>query len=268
MSDHPPTSGQQRAKQTLRLLAIEFCRRLLHSSSQLLTEPDGVTVVIAPHQDDETLACGGLIARRRNEGLPVHVIFITDSSASHPGHERFTPGALSSMRREEAMRALYLLGMEREAVHFLNEPDGTLKTIVPDRKESLIRRLAERLESIQPQEIFLPCHPDGSSEHDAVFHFVLAAIARTKLSPVIWQYPVWSWWNPRLLVGLWWRTSDCRRLPGEDFVQAKRKALACYASQISPLPPDTTAALPAELVNVFRSDTEYFLRYAWPQPPP
>ena len=39
-------------------------------------------LVVAPHQDDETLGCGGLIARKRYEGLPVHVVFITDGSAT------------------------------------------------------------------------------------------------------------------------------------------------------------------------------------------
>jgi N-acetylglucosamine malate deacetylase 1 len=263
----PQSPGQQRAKRTLRLIAMELCRRLLQLSSHPLAEPDGPTVIIAPHQDDETLACGALIARRRNEGLPLHIIFITDSSASHPGHACLTPAAISALRRAEAMRALRILGVERGSIHFLDEPDGTLKTISPDRREQLIGQLEGKLTEIGPGEVFLPGCPDGSSEHDAVFQFVLEALERAALRPTLWQYPVWSWWNPRLLFGLWWRTTDCRRQPGEDFLQAKRKALECYGSQTQPLPPDNIAALPPELVNVFRADTEYYLRYSWPPRP-
>lgn len=259
----------QRAKLTLRMLAIAFCRRLLSISSRPYDDSGGTTVIVAPHEDDETLACGGLIARKRNEGLPVHIIFITDSSASHPHHPLHNPEAITALRRSEAMKAMFALGVEREAVHFLDEPDGSLKTITPARAESLITRLANRLELLAPNEIFLPCQPDGSSEHDAVFSFVIAALARIKHHAVLWQYPVWCWWNPRLLLRLWWSGNDCRCLPVEDFIPAKNTAVDCYHSQILPLAPDTRPALPPELVSVFRSGVEYFFRCTTqPNPPP
>ena len=250
----------QRAKLWLRKLAIAYCRRLLSISSSPYVEKGGTTVVIAPHEDDETLACGGLIARKRNEGLPVHVIFITDSSASHPSHPLHNSSAITLLRRNEATNALYALGVEREAIHFLDEPDGTLRTISPARAESLIARIASRLERIEPTEIFLPCKPDGSSEHDAVFDFVISALGRINHQAVLWQYPVWCWWNPPLLLRLWWSGSDCRSLHAEDFIPVKNTAINCYRSQILPLAPDTRPALPAELVSVFRSGDEYFFR--------
>jgi LmbE family N-acetylglucosaminyl deacetylase len=255
---------RQQAKEFLRQIAIELCGGLLQAGSKPYNLREAPAVVIAPHQDDETLACGGIIARKRNEGLPVHVIFITDGSASHPGHPRLDPTAISALRREEAMNAMACLGVERTAVHFLNEPDGTLKTIAAERREALVLRLAYLLQAIVPGEIFLPCNPDGSSEHDAAFGFVTDAIARAHLQPDIWQYPVWSWWNPVLLLRRWLASQDCRRLPLEDYRQAKQQAIRCYQSQILPLAPDTNAALPTDLVDIFLADTEFFFRY---QPP-
>ncbi len=253
------------AKEFLRQIAIELCGGLLQLRSKPYQLQEAPTIVIAPHQDDETLACGGIIARKRNEGLPVHILFITDGSASHPGHSRLTPAALIALRRDEAMRAMSCLGVERSAVHFLNEPDGTLNSIAPERRENLVARIAGHCSAIRPAEIFLPCNPDGSSEHDATFGFVTDAIARSGLQPVIWQYPVWSWWNPVLLLRRWLETTDCRRLPLEDYLQHKRQALRCYQSQIAPLPPDTHPALPADLVDIFLTDTEFFFRYEPPQ---
>lgn len=259
-----PQSRRQHAKNFLRRIAIKFCGGLLRVSSQPYQSTDKPAVIIAPHQDDETLACGGIIARKRNEGLPVHVIFITDGSASHPHHPRFAPPAIAALRASEARQAIACLGVERIAVHFLNEPDGSLKTITAGRREDLVTRLAVLLRAIGPAEIFLPCKPDGSSEHDATFDFVTDAIARTVLQPAIWQYPVWSWWNPVLLLRRRFATDDCRRLPVEDFLPAKQRAIACYQSQITPLAPDITAALPANLVKIFNSGTEYFFRYRLP----
>jgi LmbE family N-acetylglucosaminyl deacetylase len=261
-------STRRQAKEFLRQLAIELCGGLLEIGSKPYQLREAPAVVIAPHQDDETLACGGVIARKRNEGLPVHVIFITDGSASHPGHPRLGPAEIATLRAGEAMHAMTYLGVERAAVHFLNEPDGTLKTIAPDRREALVRRLTQIMGTISPGEIFLPCNPDGSSEHDATFGFVIDAITRTNLLPDVWQYPVWSWWNPVLLARRWLATADCRRLPLEDYRLAKQHAIDCYQSQIAPILPNDSPALPADLVAIFNSDTEYFFRYPLPVPSP
>ncbi len=257
-------SIQHRIKDLLRQGAIRLCRGLLRMGSQLYELGEGPTVIIAPHQDDETLACGGIISRKRNEGLSVDIIFITDGSASHPQHPRLDAHALAQLRKQEAMRALSCLKVERPAVHFLSQTDGTLHRLAAVEREVLIVRLTALLRTIAPVEIFLPCMPDGSSEHDAVFGFVTDAIARSGLKPAIWQYPVWSWRNPLLLLRRWLATNDCRRLPLEDNQQAKFVAIQCYQSQIAPLPPDTTAALPADLVKLFQTDAEYFFRYRLP----
>ena len=262
----PVPPRRQRVKNILRGIAIELSGGFLRATSKPYQPKDGSTVIIAPHQDDETLACGGIIARKRNEGLPVHVVFITDGSASHPHHPRLAPSDIADLRSREAMQALACLGVERTAVHFLNEPDGSLKTISSARRENLVARLTVLFRLIAPSEIFLPCNPDGSSEHDATFGFVKDAIARAGMAPDLWQYPVWSWWNPVLLLRRWFATDDCRRQPLEDFQSTKQNAIGCYQSQITPLAPDTAPALPANLVEIFNSDTEYFFRYNLPPP--
>ncbi len=258
------TSRRKDAKLFLRQLAIRGCGGLLRLGSRPFRSRDEPTVVIAPHQDDESLGCGGIIARKRNEGVPVHVIFITDGSASHPQHPRITPRELSNLRRQEAMQAMGCLGVERIAVHFLEEPDGTLNAITPERRSALVARLSGLLSGISPAEIFLPCHPDGSSEHDATFGFVVEAILHTRCRPDVWEYPVWSWWNPLLLLRRWLSAKECRRLPLEDYRQGKLQAINCYQTQIRPLAPDPLPALPVELVDIFLNDTEFFFRYELP----
>jgi N-acetylglucosamine malate deacetylase 1 len=251
-----------RSKLLLRRAAIWLCRRLLGLLSRPYAMREGMTVVFSPHQDDETLGCGGLIARKRNEGLPVHVIFITDGSGSHPNHPTRPPAEIGRIRHQEARAALAILGVESVAIHFLDEPDGTLGLPSSGRRELLVARIAALLQQIRPTEIFLPCNPDASTEHEAAFNCVLTALQQTDLRPEIWQYPIWSWLNPLLLSERLVKPRKLRHLDAEDFLSIKGKALACYHSQIEPLPPEIEPALPKELLRVFKSDTEFFIRYS------
>jgi len=257
---------RRRAKAITRSLAIGMCRRALGWLSrpyQLRLEP---CIVFAPHQDDETIGCGGLIARKRNEGLPVHVVFITDGGASHPGHPRLAQPELRAIRRSEAMAALAILGVESTAIHFLDEADGTLNNLTPERKHAAQRRITRLLEEIQPAELFVPCFPDGSTEHDAVFHLVGGAVAAAGLRPEVWEYPVWSWWNPMLLLTRLVSAAPMCVQPTEDFAAIKAHALDRYQSQVRPTPPWIEPLLPAELVKIFNSDREFFFRFDLPPP--
>ena len=255
---------RRRAKAVTRSFAIWLCRVSLSCLSRpyrLRTEP---SIIFAPHQDDETLGCGALIARKRNEGLPVHVIFITDGSASHTGHPFISAGEVGNIRRREALAALAILGVESCAIHFLNEPDGTLNSLSADRQAGLVSHLAGLIASINPGEIFLPCSPDGSSEHDAAFGFVGAAVTQARVRPDVWQYPVWSWWNPGLLIERMIFNQGYCAQPTEDYQLIKTRALARYRSQIEPTPPWREPALPPGLVHSCNSGQEFFFRFVLP----
>ena len=78
-------------------------------------------VVVAPHPDDEVLACGLLLATAVERGLPVRIIAVTDGEAAYPGHD---PDELARLRRREQLAALAELGIGADAVHRLGLPDG------------------------------------------------------------------------------------------------------------------------------------------------
>lgn len=257
---------RRRAKVLARNLAAAFCRGGLGWLGRPYRPAAGPSLVIAPHPDDETLGCGGLIARKRQAGLPVHVVFITDGSASHLGHPELSQADLTARRHREALEALAVLGVESCAIEFLNEDDGALDGLPPGRQEQLVTRLAGLLARIQPAEIFLPCSPDGSSEHDAAFRHTCTALARTGLRPAVWEYPVWSWWNPGLLITRMLSHRGHSVLPTEDYQPIKTRALSRYRSQVEPTPPWPDPALPRELVRSCNSDREFFFRF--PLPPP
>ncbi len=214
-------------------------------------------VILAPHQDDETLACGGLIARKRHEGQELHVVFLTDGGASHRG-QAISATDLISLRHREALAAMEKLGVDSACVQFWNEPDGTLDSLSAQRKAALIDRLAALLRSVRPGRLFVPCSPDGSSEHDPIIGLAQEAATRAGHSPEIWQYPIWSWWNPLLLASKIFRHREIFFLSAEDYHTLKERALRCYRSQLEATPPAAAAPLPPELVDFCLKDPEYF----------
>jgi LmbE family N-acetylglucosaminyl deacetylase len=83
----------------------------------------GSCLVLAPHPDDESHRCGGLIARCCVESRPPVVVIVTDGSGSHPGSTRYPPAKLAALRESEAARAVQTLGLPAERLTFLREAD-------------------------------------------------------------------------------------------------------------------------------------------------
>jgi LmbE family N-acetylglucosaminyl deacetylase len=250
----------RRPKEFVRLLASQLCQLALRCASRPYVAGSGSTLVFAPHPDDETLGCGALIARKRNGGHTVHVVFFTDGAASHPAHPRVTTAEIAAIRAQESRRVLAALGVDSTAVHFLNQADGALNRLDPVSRAAVIARTAALLDSLQPGEIFLPSHADGSSEHEAAFAFVAEAVARCRPHAAIWEYPVWLWWNPLTLLAQVVKATGRCRAPTEDFLDVKRHALALYRSQLAPLPPQAEPALPRDLLRLIDTEAEYFFR--------
>jgi hypothetical protein len=80
-------------------------------------------IVIAPHPDDESLACGGLIAHACEQGLRAKVVIVSDGAGSHPNSKAYPPDRLSALREDEAKQAGAELGLRPEDMLFLRLPD-------------------------------------------------------------------------------------------------------------------------------------------------
>ena len=67
-------------------------------------------MVFSPHQDDETLGCGGTIALKREHGIPVTVVFLTDGGQGFVDLDAHSQGKIIQTRKQEAVTALEVLG--------------------------------------------------------------------------------------------------------------------------------------------------------------
>lgn len=92
-------------------------------------------VVFAPHPDDETLACGGLIQQALQNGARVDVVLMTNGDAAEMalvfGEKDIfvSPKAmigLGETRQGETLKALGRLGLPAARVHFLSYPNNGL----------------------------------------------------------------------------------------------------------------------------------------------
>lgn len=237
-------------------------RSTLHGFMTLRSRPlqldAGSVLVIAPHQDDGSLGCGGLVFQQRLAGASVHVLYLTDGSASHQGHPTLSPAALSALRYDEARLAKSRLYLDSACLHFLDLPDGRLLHLDPDERKTALDRLAERLAIIQPQTILLPWRHDGSTEHEAGFKLVSDALARQGLQPRLLEYPVWANYRPLLLVRPSLSANRIHRFRFSGYGPVKRHALAAYATQFEATPPWTEPILSEEFLASFASEHEFF----------
>ena len=190
----------------------------------------GTVAVVAPHQDDETLGCGGLIALLA-AARPVHVVFVTDGSRSPvPAGAPADPGLIAT-RENEARAALGLLGVPAARIHFLRLPDGGL--VARDQEYGDV--LANAVNRLAPATVLVPFRLDWHPDHIATYHMVAEAHAAGRIPGALVEYFVYT--QRRLLPG-----GDVRaclapertwRVDISSVAAVKREALDCYQSQVT-----------------------------------
>ncbi|MGC9113272.1 PIG-L deacetylase family protein [Acidilobus sp.] len=100
---------------------------------------------VAPHPDDECINAGGLLSMLLSLGHEVHAVYMTDGRLGSPRPEE-RGDALAARRRQEALKALDVLGVPRSNAVFLNFRDGELINHVGEAA----RTLSDVLTSLRP----------------------------------------------------------------------------------------------------------------------
>jgi len=171
-------------------------------------------LVVSPHPDDESLCCGGVIARARTAGARVVIVWMTGGDAFEldagwtertlrPGREGLR--ALGARRMQEARSAAAALGVPEDAQIFLGFPDRGLLPLLLDHYDiaytspftglsqvgypgtlhpgaaylgrNVERALGEVLDRERPTYVLAPSPLDTHSDHRATGDFVIRALA-------------------------------------------------------------------------------------------
>ena len=214
-------------------------RWIARGCSRRMSLGDGKVLVIAPHPDDETLGCGGMIAQKRAAGTAVRVVFLTSGgkSPSHLDSASFCATQYSAVRTAEARSALEVLGVQPEHIEFLEYADGGLDDLPECKRSELVRRLENILTKYQPVEVYVPheldCHPD----HEAAFELIGEAIGGSKIAVRLFQYMIWlSWLRPSALWIMFRGRNGGWRLNISEVRHKKIAAIQKYTSQTRNFP--------------------------------
>jgi len=180
-------------------------------------------VVVAPHPDDEILACGGLLQTAAAHGVPQLLVAVTDGEASHPGSSAWPEARLRAQRPRETLAALACLGIDRPALLRLGLPDGGVSAC----EHMLGARLAALL---MPGDLVVTTwRYDAHPDHEACAR--ACALAAAGCGATLLEAPVWGWhWSAPGDGAM--PLARARKLPlTPAMLENKRAALRCFDSQ-------------------------------------
>lgn len=117
-------------------------------------------LVVAPHPDDETLCCAGVIRRVVEAGGRVSVVWITSGDGSVLS---MFVRDIAQKRVAEARAATGILGVPADRLYFLGYPDGHVDSHSPN----LQKDFAAVIERTQPNLVLAPSFMDTHADHSA-----------------------------------------------------------------------------------------------------
>jgi LmbE family N-acetylglucosaminyl deacetylase len=217
----------------------------------------GTCLILAPHPDDESLGCGGLIAACCAASRPPVVALLTDGGASHPGSRLYPPARLADLRERELLDAVGILGLAPDRLMLLREPDGRAP-----HEGAGFRAVVDRVVTCVREHgctsILAPWRFDPHCDH------VAAALIATEVARITGvrqvSYPVWGWTladdagvDEASVRG--WRLTVGTHMP------AKQRAIAAHASQYGKVVTDDPVGfrLPEKLLRAMQQPWEVFL---------
>jgi LmbE family N-acetylglucosaminyl deacetylase len=183
-------------------------------------------LVIGCHADDETLGCGGTIAKKLKEGWEVEVVIMTRCGVELNRYaSKEDP---TNRRRVETRAAMDILGVDTSYFADFQEMRLSPK-MLPDLVH-FIRKIAD---PIEPELVFSHHWADLNQDHRIIAEATMLAL-RPHTAP----------WLKRLLAypidPLAWQGATSAHLNVfsdiTETLNLKLKALACYASEMREFP--------------------------------
>ncbi|MGO9244070.1 MAG: PIG-L deacetylase family protein [Verrucomicrobiia bacterium] len=177
--------------------------------------PDDRIIIFAPHPDDESIGCGGIIQQALALKVPVRIVWLTYGDNNewsfflYRKHIVVMPEAVRLMgevRHQEAVAAAQVLGVDPHQLIFLGYPDfGTLaiwyrhwadrppfegmltkvtkvpyadayRPGAPYKGEDILHDIEANLQEFKPTKVFVSHPSDHNVDHQALYVFTRVAL--------------------------------------------------------------------------------------------
>jgi LmbE family N-acetylglucosaminyl deacetylase len=211
-------------------------------------------IVIAPHPDDESLACGGLIADACEQGLRGRVVIVSDGAGSHPNSKAYPPDRLIALREDEAKQAGAALGLRPEEMLFLGLPDR----FVPfegEEAERAIEAILDCAREIGAGSLFVSWRHDPHCDHEASYR-IAREVQRRVGKVKLFEYVVWGHTLPPSTKVDPIR-SAFRISIDHEAMEKKRRAIAAHRSQTTALIDDDPGGFLFSQIDLDHFDGAY-----------
>jgi LmbE family N-acetylglucosaminyl deacetylase len=214
----------------------------------------GGLVIIAPHPDDESLACGGLIAEARAQGRSVKVVIVSDGSGSHSASKTYPRARLRDLREDEARQAVTELGLDASYdIVFLRLRDR----FVPSRGASAdeaVAKIVAIIRDVDAQALFVSWRHDPHCDHQASY-WLARTVQHSVPGVKLFEYTVWGSALPPDAP----LEASCRgfRIPISPWRQKKQRAIAAHRSQTTSLIADDPSGFCLTASDLARFDLPY-----------
>ena len=224
----------------------------------------GPVLVVAPHPDDETLGCGGLIAALTQRGIVVHTVFVTDGGASHRNSAQWDRGRLASLREEEAAAALAQLGAGAQPRSFMRLHDAAMPAAGTPAHDLALAQAKALIDDLVPSHAILPWRRDPHCDHCDAWSLFTMALRQTGRQIEVLEYTIWldEFGSPADFP----TAGEVEQLELDITANlaAKRRAIAEHRSQLGQVIPDDPEGFYLKQATLDRliKPTESFWR-AW-----
>lgn len=194
-------------------------------------------MLIAPHPDDESLACAIALQAAARAGAAIRVVYATDGD-NNPWPQRFIERKWrisqadrlrwGKLRQQEAQAALVTLGLRAEDACFLGWPDQGLTDLLMRDQASMLSTFRGLIDDFGPTDIVFPSTADAHPDHNALAVLLLLILRQLPAETApesAWQFAVHGN-NPAFFAN----AHPMGATPSEK--ATKVKAIACHQTQL------------------------------------
>jgi LmbE family N-acetylglucosaminyl deacetylase len=194
-------------------------------------------MLLAPHPDDEALACSIILQRAVRANAAICVVYVTDGD-NNPWPQRVLQRkwritaadrkAWGKLRRSEALAALRVLGVRASDVRFLALPDQGLTDLLRHNCRSALDLLRTIITNWSPTDLLVPSILDTHPDHSALgvmFRLLTNDFLRNGEETSVWNFAVHG-------KSALFRTCAAELNGSENETATKFMAICCHKTQL------------------------------------